>query len=85
MREEIIAAISSAVTEPDSSIGEDSRISDITLDSIDVVEIIAVLSTRFGVELDPSQMDEIETVGHVVDYVIKNQGQLKHRNSLKRF
>jgi acyl carrier protein len=85
MRKDILETIERAVRRGDIRITEDTRIADIVLDSMDVVEIIAALRAKYQVEVvDAGTLGTIETVRDVVDYVIRNRGKASG-NALQGF
>ncbi len=48
---------------------ETSFIDDLSADSLDVVELIMAIEEEFNIEVDDSQVEQIQTVGDVVNYL----------------
>ena len=38
-------------------------------DSLDIIEIIMALEKEFDIELDDKEMDELDTIGDIVEYI----------------
>ena len=53
---------------PDSSFKED-----LGVDSLDLFELVMALEDEFGVEIPPEDLETMNTVGDVAEY-LKNQG-----------
>jgi acyl carrier protein len=51
------------------SFGLDSRIEDLEVDSLDLVELAQIVEDEYGVEITDTDMDGLETVRDVVDLV----------------
>lgn len=51
-----------------------SFVEDLNADSLDLTELIMTLEERFGCEISEEQAEKLKTVGDVVDYIEKNQG-----------
>lgn len=50
-------------------IGFDSKISDLDIDSIDLVDFIMVLEDEFSIEFSDEELDEIETLADIVSLI----------------
>jgi len=50
-------------------------ISKIVRDSIDMVELVAVLSDRYQIAVDPDELRRIKTVGDIARYVDGHRGE----------
>lgn len=85
IRAEIVEAIQGALYMPGELLREEMRVRDAVIDSIDLVEVMVILNTRFNVPLDPQSMTGIETVGDLVDYVLTHEGEAAGTPSLGRF
>lgn len=48
-----------------------SRIEELEVDSLDLVELAQIVEDEYGVELTDADMDGLETVGDVVELVAK--------------
>jgi acyl carrier protein len=84
MREEILEAIKSTIRDP-LTITEETAIETLVVDSMDTVEILAVLSTRFKATLEPREMRHVKTVGDLIDYTLRNRGKAKGKPLLTTF
>lgn len=85
MRKDILHAIAGAVSSRDVDVTEDAKIADIILDSMDVVEIIAVLTTRYHVDVpDLYEIGKIERVRDLIDFVVQHTGRPR-RQALQEF
>ena len=73
MKEEIIETIRNTFYLKPEQIKDATRLEEIAKDSMDIVELVAVLSDKYKVAIEPSKMSHIKTVGDIVEYVIKNQ------------
>jgi acyl carrier protein len=51
----------------------DSRFEELDIDSLDLVELAQVIEDEYGIEVADADMDKIETVQDVVDFVAKRQ------------
>jgi acyl carrier protein len=71
--ERVIAALVEFGEEPE-NVKPDSRFDQLDVDSLDLVELAQVLEEEYGVEVTDSDMDKIETVQDVVDFVTQRQG-----------
>jgi acyl carrier protein len=60
-------------------------ITKIVRDSIDMVELVAVLSDRYQIAIDPDQLRRIETVGDVARYVKAHRGEAAGKDRGGRF
>ncbi len=85
MRKKIVDAIREAVHADQRSVTEETIVANLIMDSMDMVEIFAVLSTRFKATIEPSEMRHIKTVGDLVDYTIENQGKARGEKPLTIF
>jgi acyl carrier protein len=73
MEQKVIDAIRGALALREDQITLTTPIEEIARDSMDIVELIAVLSNDFGVAVVPKELDKIKTVQDVVRYVEKHQ------------
>lgn len=85
MKQDIIETIRAALSVKKSQISESTKIQKLAQDSIDVIGLIAALSSKYKIAIKPKEMNNIKTVGDIVDYVIKNQGSAKAKSSLETF
>ena len=57
-----------------SEISEDSAfIEDLGADSLDIVELIMAFESEFDMEIDDDEVEEISTVGDVINYIKEHQ------------
>ncbi len=71
--ERVIAALVEFGEEPE-NVKPDSRFDQLEVDSLDLVELAQLLEDEYGVEVTDADMDKIETVQDVVDFVTERQG-----------
>ena len=55
-----------------SSIDENSRLQDLGIDSLDIVELVMALEEEFDMEIPDSDAEKVVTVGDVVEYIKEN-------------
>jgi acyl carrier protein len=72
VQERVIAALVEFGEEPE-NINPDSRFEDLDVDSLDLVELAQVIEDEYGIEVNDSDMDGIETVQDVVAFVTERQ------------
>ena len=72
LTERVIAALVEFGEEPE-NVMPDSRFEDLDVDSLDLVELSQVVEDEYGVEIQDKDMDQIETVQDVVDFVAARQ------------
>jgi len=60
-------------------------ISKIVRDSIDMVELVAVLSDRYQIAIDPDELRRIKTVGDIARYVDTHRGEAAGQDRGSRF
>ena len=58
--------------EPDQVTTEAEFIQDLNADSLDMVELVMSLEEEFGIEISDEEVENIRTVGDVVDYINEN-------------
>lgn len=59
--------------EEEENVNPDSRFEDLDIDSLDLVELAQVIEDTYGIEITDQDMDKIETVQDVVDFVSARQ------------
>jgi acyl carrier protein len=52
-----------------SSIDENSRLQDLGIDSLDVVEYLLEIEERYGVEFPPEEMADLKTINDLVTLI----------------
>jgi acyl carrier protein len=60
-------------------------ISKIIRDSIDMVELVAVLSDRYQIAIEPDDLRRIKTVGDIARYVDAHRGKAAGKDGPARF
>jgi acyl carrier protein len=85
MKKEIIETIRTTFYLKPDQINEQTLLEKIVKDSMDVVELVAVLSDKYKVAIEPSKMNHIKTVGDIVEYVLRNKGNKGSRSSIESF
>ncbi len=55
--------------EKDTLSRETGFVDDLKADSLDVVELIMALEDEFGIEVPDEQLENVKTIGDVVDYL----------------
>jgi len=85
MKKEIIETIRATLYLKEGTVDEATTIEAIAKDSMDVVELIAVLSSKYQVRIEPAKMNNIETVGDIVRYISENQGSAQGTSPLESF
>jgi len=85
MKHDILETIRGALSVKKNQISESTEIKKIAKDSIDVIGLIAALSTKYHLAIRSKEMNNIKTVGDIVDYVIKNKGNTKKQGSLETY
>jgi acyl carrier protein len=45
---------------------------DLSADSLDVVEVLMAIEDEFGVEIPDEEIDNIKTIGNLVEYIENN-------------
>ena len=74
--EHIRSVIAETLMIPDEQLTDTAKIEEVVQDSMDIVELIAVLSNTFRVRIDTQELDNIVTMEDVYAYVQKNAGTL---------
>ena len=74
MRSEIVETVREVFYANGKAVSEQSMIEDLATDSIDLVELIAVLTNRYRIRIEPNDLSRIRTVGDVVDFVLERRG-----------
>ncbi|MEX0909833.1 MAG: acyl carrier protein [Candidatus Paceibacterota bacterium] len=85
MKEEIIETVRTTLYLKPDQVSEDTLLEKIAKDSMDIVELIAVLSDKYKVSIEPSKMNHIKTVGDIVDYIIHNEGSSSNKSPIESF
>lgn len=73
MLERIISIITEQLNLEGTEINEDTSLrDDLGADSLDLFEVVMAFEEEFGIEISQESLDEIDTVGDVVEYIKKN-------------
>lgn len=68
--EEVKKLISESISVDASEITEQSRfVDDLGADSLDIVELIMAMETKFSIEIPDEDAQKIKTVGEAIDYI----------------
>jgi acyl carrier protein len=70
--ERVIAALVEFGEEPE-NVKLDSRFEDMDIDSLDLVELAQVIEDEYKIEITDAEMEKIETVQDVVEFVSARQ------------
>ena len=54
-------------------VGEDARLADLDIDSIDAVDIMVKIKTLTGKRIQPNEFKNVRTVGDTIDLVLSIQ------------
>jgi acyl carrier protein len=85
MKEEIIETIRDTFYLKPEQVKDSTPLEEIAQNSMDIVELVAVLSDKYKVAIEPSKMSRIQTVGDIVEYVIQNKGTRTGNTPLESF
>ena len=69
MFEKIKTIIKRHLLNPSTEITPEMTMSDLSLDSFDIIEIIADIEEEFGVEISDREISKIKTLQDVLDYL----------------
>ncbi|MEF3280219.1 MAG: acyl carrier protein [Elusimicrobiota bacterium] len=70
--EEIKKLISESISTDINEIKEDSKfVDDLGADSLDIVELVMAMETKFDIEIPDEDAQKIKTVGEAIDYISK--------------
>jgi acyl carrier protein len=58
-----------------SSIDENSRLQDLGIDSLDIVEYLLEIEERYGVEFPPEEMSDLKTINDLVVLIETKSGK----------
>jgi len=70
--ERVVSALVEFGEEPE-NVKPDSRFEDLDIDSLDLVELAQVIEDEYKIEISDAEMEKIETVQDVVDFVTQRQ------------
>ena len=73
MKDKVISIISQTIGMPKENITENSNLlTDLELESLDIVTLIAELETTIGKEISDKDIKGFQTVKDIIDYLDKN-------------
>ena len=75
MRNEILETVREVFYASGRVVSGQSLIDDLASDSIDLVELMAVLTNRYRVRIEPDELLRIRTVGDIVEFVLERRGR----------
>ena len=64
---------------------EEDKVEDVVNDSIDIIELIAVLSNKYKIDVQADDLRDIVTIADIGDYVKKKQGTRSSDIPLDKF
>lgn len=85
MKDQIIETIRQTLALKPDQISESTPLKDIAKDSMDVVELIAVLSATYKIRVEPAQLQQVQTVGDIVAYVLRYKHSVQATDPLQTF
>jgi acyl carrier protein len=85
MRKKIIETIQETLNLRSDQIKETTQLEEIAKDSMDIVELVAVLSGKYKVAIEPEKMGHIKTICDLIDYIIQNKGSSKSALPIESF
>jgi acyl carrier protein len=72
VQDRVIAALVEFGEEPE-NVKPDSRFEELDIDSLDLVELAQVIEDEYEIEVSDAEMEKIETVRDVVEFVTARQ------------
>ena len=85
LKEEIIGVLVDVLSISKQKISESTQLESIMTDSMEAIELVAVLSNKYNILVRPEMMNNIKTVGHLIKYVEQNKGTKKDKKFLQSF
>lgn len=85
MSDDLLETIRATLSIKDGEISLRTPISKVIRDSIDMVELIAVLSDRYQIAIEPGELRRIKTVGDIARYVDAHRGEAAGKDRGGRF
>ena len=72
MLDKVIEIIRNQLGLEDAEIDEDTNFKDdLGVDSLDLLELVMAFEEEYNIELNPEELEDIQTVGDVVDFIKK--------------
>ena len=75
MSDDLLETIRETLSIKEGDISLRTPVSKVIRDSIDMVELVAVLSDRYQIAVDPDELRRIKTVGDIARYVESHRGE----------
>ncbi len=70
MLEKILDILDSQLGIDTTEVTEDTSFrEDLKIDSLDLYELVTALEDEYGIEIQPEELDEVKTVGDVVNFL----------------
>ena len=85
MSDDLLETLRETLAIKEGEISLRTPISKIVRDSIDMVELVAVLSDRYQIAVDPDELRRIKTVGDIARYVDTHRGEAAGNDRPARF
>ncbi len=85
MSDDLLEAIRETLSIKAGDISLRTPINKIIRDSIDLVELVAVLSDRYQIAIEPDELRRIKTVGDIARYVDAHRGEAAGKDRPARF
>ena len=85
MSDDLLETIRETLSIKEGEISLRTPINKIIRDSIDMVELVAVLSDRYQIAIDPDELGRIKTVGDIARYVDAHRGEAAGNDRPARF
>jgi len=83
--DDLLETIRGALSIKEGEISLRTPINKIVRDSIDMVELVAVLSDRYQIAIDPDELRRIKTVADIARYVDAHRGEAAGHDRPARF
>jgi acyl carrier protein len=83
--DDLLETIRETLSIREGEISPRTPITKIVRDSIDMVELVAVLSDRYQIAIDPEELRRIKTVGDIARYVKAHRGEPPDKPGAARF
>ena len=83
--DDVARVISETLHVPRGDVSPETPIADLVQDSMDIVELIAVLTSTYGLDMDPAQLGKMKRVGDVERYVARHARRGGKKARLKAF
>ncbi len=72
--DEVITILREVLYLSEDEVSPETELDTLIEDSMDAIELIAVLGDRYDASIEPDEMEEIETVQDLIEYVEANKG-----------